>query len=122
MELFLIYVWLKLDSLNALSIGVVALSAFAMFVLAISTVGESQEWKNSAIRFGKRAAYVGGAAMAFAVLLPSSKDVAILAGAHYAFKAAESPEAAKVMTLMRQRVNAYLDEAIKATPAKEAAK
>lgn len=48
------------------------------------------------------------------LFIPSQKDVAILVGASYALDAAKSPEAAKVTSILRAKVNGYLDAEIKA--------
>ena len=48
------------------------------------------------------------------MFMPSQKNVAILVGASYAMDMAKSPEGAKVQTLLRSKVNEYLDNEIKA--------
>jgi hypothetical protein len=48
------------------------------------------------------------------MFIPSQKNVAILVGASYAMDMAKSPEGAKVQTLLRSKVNEYLDNEIKA--------
>ena len=47
------------------------------------------------------------------IILPSKTDVAILVGANYALKAAETPEAQKVMSILRAKANEILDAEIK---------
>ena len=51
--------------------------------------------------------------LALVGVIPSKSDVAILVGANYAFKAADTPEAQKVMTLIRKKANEMLDEQLK---------
>ena len=53
------------------------------------------------------------------VLVPSQKDVAILVGASYALDVAKSPEASKVTSILRAKVNDYLDAEIKAINAEK---
>jgi hypothetical protein len=55
-------------------------------------------------------------AATFVIFLPSKTDVALLVGSSIAIDMKNSPEAAKVSTLLRQQANKLLDEAIKEKP------
>jgi hypothetical protein len=117
MELLALYLWLKLDAISGLLFVVAALSAIAAAGCAI--YGIPNDWTGAAVREAEARARrfavkvllpVFGASALLLVILPSTKDAAILAGAHFAIQAAESPEGRKVASLLRQRINAYLDE------------
>lgn len=131
MELFVLYLWLKLDAVLGLMIGLIVLSGVTLFIGTIVAANEDLPYTEARDKDNRRIQHtwstwpvtrwstiVMAVALPTAVLMPSSKDAAILFGAHYAIKASEVPEGAKVMTLLRQRVNAYLDEAL-AEPAKK---
>jgi phage major head subunit gpT-like protein len=52
-----------------------------------------------------------------AILLPSTKEAAVLVAGHYALKMADSPEATKVLAVLRKKANEYLDAELAARPA-----
>ena len=103
MELFLLYIWLKLGSIFWFIVAGMIVSLVVGVVLAEN--GEdyyAKLWFKIALAFS-----------ICAMLIPSKTDVAILVGANYALKAAETPEAKKVMTILRAKANEILDAEIK---------
>jgi hypothetical protein len=115
MELFLLYIWLKLGSISTFLI-LLAVIGFAVTLFMTLDIGVSRKdyVKEKRLKeltdFRKAAFIVMTTAGLGATFLPSKSDVAILVGASYAFKAADTPEAQKVMTLIRKKANEMLDE------------
>jgi len=114
MELFILYLWLKIDTIIGFFIFAGCSSVIALIFSAIrfsdysDTLDKKKYW-NTKIKV-----FLVLIPLLFSTgnLIPSKQDTAILVGAHYALKVAESPEAAKVMTLLRQKADTMLDEAI----------
>lgn len=110
MELFLLYFWLKLDTIsNAFLIaGVLTIILIFKRVIMNKDIREPKD-----IVFTRSDTIWALLAFSFFLtsnLLPSKKDMAILIGAHYAIKVASTPEADKAFALLRQKVNEVLDE------------
>lgn len=118
MDLFLVYLWLKLDSIGSTLTLLCFGSGFmvagvGLFKLMCSVEGELFENSQATLsKMLKWSSAVFGLAITLSTLLPSSKDVAILVGVHYVNKAIETPEAAKVQTLLRLKANEMLDKHI----------
>jgi hypothetical protein len=126
MELFLLYLWLKINSVIAASVAaalvlaVVALFKFMAVGIDRDVYGEQHAERN---KVGSRwARGLVAAAVPFAlvaVLTPNKTDIAILVGAAYAIDLARSPEGAKVQTLIRAKANELLDAEIAKLKPKE---
>lgn len=116
MELFLLYLWLKLDSF-----GLVLCLFFMVGLLIygfswIIRTGSYYSDKDSQIKIKAKQKLILVGTMGCLVaslVLPSSKDVAILVAGSYALDLAKSPEGAKVATLLRGKANELLDAEIK---------
>lgn len=119
MELFLLYAWLKLDGVHFILAG-------ATVVLMLGTVfaGIGYLINDGDYNFEKRAR--DGCRNAIRrmwvplvvvivtqLVLPTSKQTAYLVGGHFALKAASTPEAEKVMAILRKKANEYMDEQLK---------
>lgn len=129
MDLFLVYMWLKLDAVSkgigalifiSVLIGLVCLlvrliSAGEPFDKYCNSEEQRESWRSAhkklehAVKLSTLCFLSLGAVATF---MPSSKDVAILVGVHYVNKAIETPEAAKVQTLLRLKANEMLDKHI----------
>jgi hypothetical protein len=103
MELFLLYIWLKLGSI----FWFIFASAVVSFIVFLIAAGGDD------VEIAKIWVKIALALSVCATILPSKTDVAILVGANYALKAAETPEAQKVMTILRAKANEILDAEIK---------
>lgn len=118
MEIALLYFWLRLDTLAKTLIVFLAVAGTGAGVAALVWLLNEEIIPSLAAKakaFLLKALWRAVLPLTLIlVALPSKTDVAILVGGHYALKAVESPEAAKVMTLMRAKANALLDEAIEA--------
>ena len=105
MELFVLFLWLKLGVLIGVLTAVCAALGISLLLMSFFNAVEHDRvypnWKRHL------AAFV--AAILVTGLIPSQKDTAILVGAHYALKAVESPEAGKVVSLLRKKANEMLD-------------
>ena len=112
MELFLLYFWLKLDLIAGWLAALNAALVILLVVFQIISIEEAGDYKYSPVHKGKKYIAAAFLFLAFNIGLPSKTDVAILVGANYAFKAAETPEAEKVMKLLRTKANQMLDEEI----------
>jgi|SRR6476660_3072919 len=125
MELFLIYLWLKLDAFifisGVLVVGMlIALGMYYAFRnddwLSNSLGNKDNSYKlfDSKYKVIKRTLLISIPLLfIFAVVTPSSKDTAILVGASYAIDLAKSPEGQKVQSLIRKKANDFLDEQLK---------
>jgi hypothetical protein len=129
MELFLLYVWLRLNIILIWGcIGVLVTGGMFLFIVANNDEPEPrynttevdpkkmafyQYWRR--IMFNCRNWCIG----LFLVLLlcPDKEDTAYLVAGHFAIEAAHSPEAAKLVSLLRGKVNEYLNEQIAKLPA-----
>lgn len=142
MEVFLVYLWLKLDTLSGF-FGITSLivgsflTICSIFFFVDETVGRKEnpeylKWKNLSLdqrtkldcpppTIKKKWREVFGVVpitivISFGALwlfLPSANQAAVLVGTHYAVKLAESPEGLKVQSLIRKKANEFLDEQLK---------
>jgi len=114
MELLLLYFWLKLNTIIAFlgfASGIlIVISILCVIVyLDTSAYGDGPTLGGSFKAFS-RAGVAGVLLLVLTFAIPNRTETAILVGANYAFKAAETPEAQKVMTLIRKKANELLDE------------
>lgn len=124
MEVFLVYLWLKLDTFigitTSLWIGLaifVAASTFHILNNGNHIYEDYQkEWQQTKGRsWRKWRNYSLVSALIFYILsaaIPTSKETAILVGASIAVDVAKSPEGTKVAALLRGKANELLDEQI----------
>ena len=110
MELFVIYLWLKMDLfIRVFLIVSIGLSCLISFIYAVAPDKISALYKKSYKRF----LIVMSIMFSVGIILPDSQSIAILVGASYAVDFAKSPEGAKIGTLIRKKANDYLDEQLK---------
>jgi LEA14-like dessication related protein len=110
MELFLIYVWLKLDSVGVVLIAAtVVLAVVAPMMFMFGNMEDSEV----ALKWGRRGLIALGLVVAAKVIFPTSTDVAVLVGASYGLDLAKSAEGQKAWTLIRGKANELLDEELK---------
>lgn len=118
MELFLLYFWLKLDAIQTLLIYCTVFGGMGLFAYFLfNGIEYSNSWNEIAHR--KKLIAIWLALVFTAVAMPSRTDVAILVGANYAFKVAETPEAQKAMLLLRTKANELMDEELQKMTKKE---
>ena len=118
MEVFLVYLWLKINAFSVLLsvVGIVLMLMIIWYALKVDmtwndtekVIVREQWWP-----IVKRNFFIGAACIVFAVSIPSTQQVAILVGTSYAVDFAKSPEGAKIGSLIRKKANDYLDEQIK---------
>jgi hypothetical protein len=121
MELFFLYMWLKLDAILCLLLGlaVACLVLMAISAIAIDNVdvyASREERRQTASTWQKRRNRFFVASVPLfmlATFMPTKTDVAVLVGASMAIKFANSPEGAKVSTLLRGKANEILDKELK---------
>jgi hypothetical protein len=116
MDLFLVYLWLKLDAVSDLFIIFSILATICAFVTGfIKLAGEdlSEEVRLRVSKVFKYSSILLFVLSFTIALMPSTKQTAVLVGVHYANKFVESPEGAKVQTLIKAKANQLLDEQIK---------
>jgi hypothetical protein len=102
LELFLLYIWLKLNAMIALFTLIAVAAGFTILINWIAT----GRW----LSLSTKAAIVLTISGIFAFMIPTSKDTAILVGAHYALQIGKSETGQKVMSVLQKRVNEYLDK------------
>lgn len=114
MELLLLYFWLKLNTIIAF-LGITSGTLIVIGVLCVFSYFDNSAYERPITLAGSfkafsRAGIAGVLMLALTFAIPDRTETAILVGANYAFKAAETPEAQKVMTLIRKKANELLDE------------
>jgi len=119
MELFLMYLWLKLDAILTvmffltIPLGVIAFVISMYIHTAGSTLSKEEQYASLKVR--NRLIYGMIFCAALALFVPTSKQIAVLVGTNYALELARSPEGAKISQLIRKKANDFLDEQLKET-------
>jgi hypothetical protein len=134
MELFLIYAWLKLDTICDVLTCIAAISGVSAFILIAIKADAIDNRKYSftnkelneakIIQLGKTFSKVFNVFIVsgvLAVFLPSSKDTAILVASSYAIDMVKSPTGAKVYKLLQMKIESAIDEEIKSLEKKNEA-
>lgn len=128
MELFLLYVWMKLPALSW-AMGLASLILMVIwFAYWVWGCDEDSMTANTLARMAARRAgagykkamlypYYAICLAAVNLVMPGQTQTAVLVAGHYALTMAASPEASKVMAVLRKKANEYLDEEL-ATPKK----
>lgn len=111
MEMLLMYLWLKLDDFRHL-FGTTAL-VMGVICLCCLFYGVVEEGEFRIKNISKKLWTTFVLCILLANFLPTQKDAAYIVGAHYAVMAAESPEAQKIVTIMREKANEFLDDQLK---------
>lgn len=115
MEIFLLYFWLKLNTIIGLFIllcvGSVA-AALLRFAWCHTPYDYAETDKRLVASKHLWWRFASGALVGLflANSIPNKTETAILVGGHYALKIGETPEAAKIMSLMRKKANEILDQ------------
>jgi len=135
MDLFFIYLWLKLDAIGIFCASIGAL--LSLVVVLVGTVNSTTKvnpaydaWKKENSKqlvyhnpydpnlrvmlwsTWPRWKYVPMMMLVMSVILPTSRDTAIIFASHYALELSKSPEGEKVWQLVRGTVNKELDAAL----------
>lgn len=128
MELFLLYIWLKLDTFNNALLVVsliVLIISYGMFILSLpmweiyETSKENASIKNNEILKKTKAPKLWAyAAMVLFLLIPSQQQSTYLVAGYLAKEVATSPEADKLLKVLRKKANELLDEELKETAKK----
>lgn len=132
MELFLLYVWMKLSTIQVVLGIFIAAGVVAVLFCAITLLDDSvpkrynydtrEEWETAVeakkknrgpYRLLQRLKWAIPALIALFVVMPSQTQTAVLVAGHYALRMTDSPEASKVMQVLRKKANEYLDEELK---------
>ena len=118
MEVFLVYLWLKINAFSVLLsvVGIVLMLMITWYVMKVDMTWDDTEKMNIREQWWpivKRNFFIGAACVVFTVSIPSTQQVAILVGTSYAVDFAKSPEGAKIGSLIRKKANDYLDEQLK---------
>lgn len=134
MTIFLLYLWLKLDSLSILFVVLaIALAGIPALVFAVNkdtattSYNPKEERDAAAIvanRWFKLWKKTGALALSFviiAIALPTQKQGAYLIAGYAGLKLAETPEMGKLTELVRLKVGNYLDDELKDARAQAAA-
>jgi accessory gene regulator protein AgrB len=120
MELFLIYAWLKVDTLVGLLF--VFWLAYALSVAILLSLSQPDSWDKPDIKEIKiarvkkyRFRYIPWICFGvFLAIIPNSKQIAIIVGSSYAIDFSKSPTGEKVKSLILQKAESILDEELKA--------
>lgn len=118
MELLALYFWLSLNSilggLFAFLVATLLYWVFAgMALVDMNDTEREEQEKTTWVKWWKRTPVMILSFFALLILIPNQQQTAVLVAGHYALKMSETPEAGKVMTLLRKKANEYLDEATK---------
>ena len=119
MEVFLVYLWLKLGTMIGM-LGFVgfflSFGCWIVYCMGKDSCYQKEEKQIFADKWWKKtktAIITGFVCLFLANALPDPKEMAILVGTSYAVDFAKSPEGAKIGVLIRKKANDYLDEQIK---------
>jgi hypothetical protein len=121
MELFLIYLWLKLDSVAnlCLALAIISTVGYIIFWLPRGVEQFDRSFQNNPennktigklLKIHNRLPFIAVILYCVVVILPSSKDVAILVASSVAIDVAKSPEGVKLGSLLRGKANELLDQ------------
>jgi hypothetical protein len=132
MELFLLYVWMKLTTIQVvlgLSIATGCAVALGCFIALMDDsvpqryiYDTREEWeaavkekkeKTTPYKLLQRLRWIIPAMVALLLVIPSQTQTAVLVAGYYALRMADSPEASKVVQVLRKKANEYLDEELK---------
>ena len=132
MELLLLYLWMKLPTIQVVLGIFIAAGVVAVLFCASTLLDDSvpkrynydtrEEWETAVeakkknrgpYRLLQRLKWAIPALIALFVVMPSQTQTAVLVAGHYALRMADSPEASKVMQVLRKKANEYLDEELK---------
>ena len=120
MEVFLVYLWLKLDILIvcatfiAILSGIIGVITPSAVLLADGDSYNPERWRAERGLIWKARRNLGLKIfipfLLFVILVPSSKDTAILVASSVAIDVAKSPEGEKIGKLIRGKANEMLDK------------
>jgi hypothetical protein len=110
MELFLLYVWLKIDTLIFLSWAFLIISCIILAAVNLSCWIDSGEIPNLIKNNSKKIVSALLICLSLGVFLPTKTDLAILVGGYYALETVKSPEGQKIVSLLRKKANEILDK------------
>jgi hypothetical protein len=108
MELFLLYLWMKLDLLQMLFAVPLVSGCVGLVVMGITTLAADMDTDDFK-KWLKPLLKVMLPLLFLLIVVPTQKQTAVLVAGHYALKAIETPEAAKIMGVLRKKANEYLD-------------
>jgi hypothetical protein len=110
MELFLLYIWMKLGVLFSLVIisGILCLVIAFILWLYHGDYPDKGYWN-----LCKKWLISGITLVLISATIPTQNQVAVLVGTHYALELGKSPEGQKIVSLVRAKANDYLDEQLK---------
>lgn len=113
MELFWLYLWMKMDALHS-GIAILTLvgSLLSLFTAFFITLVDKWHSGNN-LKYWRRLAVSTAVFGLLALVIPTSNQIAGLVAAKLAINASESPEAQKLGIVLRKKANEYLDEQLK---------
>jgi hypothetical protein len=116
MEVFLLYLWLKIDAIRWLLMAsfVVVIFPYLFFRFVYAMEGGHGVEKPRT-----RWLVLAVVLITAHTAIPNTGQTAALVAAHYVVKAAESPEATKLMQVLRKKANEYLEEQLEEAPKKK---
>jgi hypothetical protein len=110
MELFLLYIWMKLGDLFVILL--VAAATFLLF--AIICLLQHYDYPTKGWWVLSKKWFAASATLVIiSATIPTQNQVAVLVGTHYALELGKSPEGQKIVSLVRAKANNYLDEQLK---------
>lgn len=138
MELLLLYLWMKLNVVPWVLIPLILLSGLFGLIAGL-THHDDATWRKSweelsyqqradtpwpkwieeqrktsiYLKAFNRCKWVFLCALGLLIVVPSQTQTAVLVAGHYALRMADSPEASKVLQVLRKKANEYLDEELK---------
>lgn len=121
MTLFLLYLWLKLDTFHDLLSGLtgacVVVSVLTIVTCLINIDNADESWHKMLRRIPKWLIPLGIFFIFVNVALPTQKQGAYLIAGYAGLKLTETPEMGKLTELVRLKVGNYLDDELKSAKA-----
>lgn len=116
MELLFVYLWLKLDSiigLSVVSIVILGNVLIGYYMFSPPSSWPQEEFKKKYKNYKRVPMVLIPVFLTIAIFTPSKTDMAVLVGSHFALQMSKTPEADKVISLLRKRANEILDAELK---------
>jgi hypothetical protein len=110
MELFLLYIWMKLGALFVMLL--VAAATFLFFAIICLLQHDDYPTKGWWV-LSKKWFAASATLVIISAIIPTQNQVAVLVGTHYALELGKSTEGQKIVSLVRAKANLYLDEQLK---------
>lgn len=118
---FLVYLWLKLDTvvsgILAMTVAYfIGLAVYGLISLSVNDIYRTDLTRSRLEKYKqnfKKRIIICASAFLIVGAIPNSNQVAVLAATHYTQELIQSEEGQKIVQLVRKKASKYLDEQLK---------